>query len=181
LIIPPELGDELPTILERLSRGVRIDHFETTRVAKSGRRIDVSVTISPVRDPRGRVIGASSIARDITHRRQIEVTRRERDTLRSVASLAAGAAHEINNPLAVVMGQAQLLTDEVVGPSRQRIAEILEALDRIRAIVARMRHLTRVELMESAPGLPPMLDLRRSSKAEADERSAAGGRCLVIV
>ena len=151
LVIPPELGHELPEILDQLRRGERIEHFETVRLAKRGRRIDVSVTVSPVRDASDRIIGASSIARDITHRKQIEATRRERDTLRSVASLAAGAAHEINNPLAVVMGQVQLLTDEVVGPSRQRIAEILEAIDRIRAIVARMRHLTRVELMEGTP------------------------------
>src|SRR5207245_325603 len=180
LIIPPELADELPTILERLGRGVRIDHFETTRVAKDGRRIDVSVTVSPVRDPWGRIIGASSIARDITHRRQIEGTRRERDTLRSVASLAAGAAHEINNPLAVVMGQAQLLSDEIAGPGRQRVGEILQAIDRIRAIVARMRHVTRVELMDSTPGLPPMLDINRSSEPEVSEGPAAGS-CLVIV
>jgi PAS domain S-box-containing protein len=188
LIIPPELGDELPRILEELRRGERIEHFETARVGKSGPRIDVSVTVSPVRDARGRIIGASSIARDITHRKQIEATRRERDTLRSVASLAAGAAHEINNPLAVVMGQAQLLADEVVEPRRQRIAEMLEAIDRIRAIVARMTRLTRVELMDGCPGLPPMLDLRRSSEPDAAERSAAsvGERpstsgCLVIV
>jgi len=180
LIIPPELGDELPTILERLSRGVRIDHFETTRVAKSGRRIDVSVTVSPVRDPRGRVIGASSIARDITHRRQIEVTRRERDTLRSVASLAAGAAHEINNPLAVVMGLAQLLVDEVTGVGRQRVIEMLEAIDRIRAIVARMRRVTRVELMDGSPGLPPMLDINRSSEPDMLEAPAAGGFLVIV-
>src|SRR5213593_436992 len=180
LIIPPELAAELPTILERLSRGARIDHFETTRVAKSGRRIDVSVTVSPVRDPWGRIIGASSIARDITHRRQIEGTRRERDTLRSVASLAAGAAHEINNPLAVVMGQAQLLSDEIVGPGRQRVGEILQAIDRIRAIVARMRRVTRVELMDSSPGLPPMLDINRSSDPDVLEAPAAGGFLVIV-
>src|SRR5207244_2399811 len=183
LIIPPEIADELPTILERLGRGVRIDHFETTRVAKDGRRIDVSVTVSAVRGPWGRIIGASSIARDITHRRQIEGTRRERDTLRSVASLAAGAAHEINNPLAVVMGQAQLLSDEIAGPGRQRVGEILQAIDRIRAIVARMRHVTRVELMDGPPGLPPMLDINRSSEPEVSEgpEGPAAGSCLVIV
>ena len=188
LIIPPELGHELPQILERLRRGERIEHFETVRLAKNGRRIDMSVTVSPVRGASDRIVGASSIARDITQRKRIEATTRERDTLRSVASLAAGAAHEINNPLAVVMGQAQLLTDEVVGTPRQRITEILDALDRIRAIVARMRHLTRLELLESDPGLPPMMDFNRSSEAEADETSAASTaglasarRCLVIV
>src|SRR5213593_4466787 len=168
LIIPRELSHELPEILERLRRGERVEHFETLRVAKNDRHIDVSVTISPVQDTSGRIIGASSIARDITHRKRIEATKRERDTLRSVASLAAGAAHEINNPLAVVLGHAQLMAEEVVGPARQRIGEILEAIDRIRAIVARMRHLTRVELLEDTPGLPPILDLRRSSETEAD-------------
>lgn len=176
LIIPGELRHELAAILEKLSAGRRIEHFETTRVAKSGRRIDVSVTISPVRDPSDRVIGASSIARDITHRKRIEATTRERDTLRSVASLAAGAAHEINNPLAVVLGQVQLLANELEGAQRQRIAEILEAIDRIRAIVARMRHLTRVELSEPYPGLPEMLDFARSSEPASPRIDA-----LVIV
>jgi PAS domain S-box-containing protein len=179
LIIPRELGHELPEILDRLGRGERIEHFETTRVAKNGRRIDVSVTVSPVRDARERIVGASSIARDITHRKRIEAAMRERDTLRSVASLAAGAAHEINNPLAVVVGQVQLLADELVGAARQRIPEILEATDRIRAIVARMRHVTRVELLEETPGLPAMLDLRRSSEPEGTEAPTRG--CLVIV
>ena len=178
LIIPPELGHELP----------QIEHFETVRLAKNGRRIDVSVTVSPVRGASDRIVGASSIARDITQRKRIEATTRERDTLRSIASLAAGAAHEINNPLAVVMGQAQLLTDEVVGTPHQRITEILDALDRIRVIVARMRHLTSVERLESSPGVPPMVDLKRSSEAGADEAPAAAPpgpasarRCLVIV
>src|SRR5262249_59650838 len=87
-----------------------------------------------------------------------------RDTLGSVASLAAGAAHEINNPLAVIMGQAQLLAEELEGAAHERLAEILEATDRIRAIVARMRPLTRVEVLEDSSTLPPMLDFRRSSQ-----------------
>jgi len=176
LLIPRELAHELTAILQKLSSGERVEHFETTRVAKNGRRIDVSVTISPVRDPSDRITGASSIARDITHRKRMEATTRERDTLRSVASLAAGAAHEINNPLAVVLGQAQLLALELQGAQRQRIAEILEAIDRIRAIVARMRHLTRLELSEPYPGLPAMLDLTRSSELEPRRVD-----CLVIV
>jgi len=188
LIIPRELGHELPANLGQLSRGERVEHYETTRVARSGRRIDVSVTVSPVRDASDRIIGASSIARDITHRKRIEATTRERDTLRSVASLAAGAAHEINNPLAVVLGHVQLLAGEMAETERQRIPDILEAIDRIRAIVARMRHLTRVELMDPYPGLPPMLDLRRSSDPELEAGSGAGleepppsGGGLVIV
>lgn len=77
MLIPPELHPEETTILQRLRRGERIDHFETVRVTKSGKRINVSLTISPVRDSKGRIIGASKIARDITDRKRIEDALRE--------------------------------------------------------------------------------------------------------
>src|SRR5688500_18675358 len=69
VIIPPERFAEEHEILARLRRGERIDHYETVRVHKHGRRLDISVTISPVRDRSGRVIGASKVARDITARK----------------------------------------------------------------------------------------------------------------
>lgn len=71
-IVPSELRDEAKMILRRVQAGERIEHYETVRVAKEGRRIDVSLTISPMRDSMGRIIGASKIARDITQRRQAE-------------------------------------------------------------------------------------------------------------
>jgi PAS domain S-box-containing protein len=77
LIIPPERPSELPAIMERLRRGERIDHYETIRVHKDGTRLDVSVSISPIRDDAGRVVGAASIGRDITERKQAERQRRE--------------------------------------------------------------------------------------------------------
>lgn len=86
------------------------------------------------------------------------------ETLRYVASLASAAAHEINNPLAVVMGYAQLLADKVDAHGREQIDEILKALSRIQEIVRQMRSVTRIELTEEAPDLPEMLDLRRSSE-----------------
>jgi PAS domain S-box-containing protein len=72
LLIPPERYDEETTLLERLRRGERIEHFETVRVAKDGRRIDISLTLSPVRDAEGRIIAASKVARDITQRKHAE-------------------------------------------------------------------------------------------------------------
>jgi len=72
LIIPPELREQERSILERLSRGERIDHFETERVTKDGRRIAVSLTVSPVRDSEGNIVGASKVARDITERKRAE-------------------------------------------------------------------------------------------------------------
>lgn len=76
-IIPPERADEEPEILRRLARGERIDHFETVRVRKDGTRVEVSVTISPIRDGSGQIVGASKIARDITGQRRLEVQLRE--------------------------------------------------------------------------------------------------------
>jgi len=72
LLIPPERADEEPTILARIARGEKTDHFDTVRVTKDGRNLNVSVTISPIRDAQGRIVGASKIARDTTERKLAE-------------------------------------------------------------------------------------------------------------
>src|SRR4029077_11836902 len=77
LLIPPERHDEEPSILKRIRRGERIDHYETIRRRKDGSRLDVSLTVSPIRDIKGNIIGASKIGRDITRRKQVEVALRE--------------------------------------------------------------------------------------------------------
>src|SRR5207249_5840839 len=164
LIIPRELDAELPMILERLTQGEHLDHYETVRVTRDGRRIDVSVTVSPISDPEGRLIGASAITRDITHKKQAEAAVRERDALRYVAGLAAAAAQEINNPLALIMGQAQLLDGTLDAQERARVEEILEGTWRIEDIIARMKRVKRLELTDSAPHVPEMLDLEKSSE-----------------
>lgn len=87
LIIPPELRDEEKDILARLRQGERIEHFETVRLAKNGRRIDISLSISPVRDSEGHVIGASKIAREITQQKLAQ--RRLDDSERSAAESQA--------------------------------------------------------------------------------------------
>jgi PAS domain S-box-containing protein len=72
ILIPPERLDEEPKILSKLRRGERIDHFETVRRRKDGTLLDISVTVSPIRDRNGRVIGASKVARDITDKKRSE-------------------------------------------------------------------------------------------------------------
>ena len=71
-LVPPDRAEELPAIFERLRRGERVEHFETVRVTKDGRRLDVSVSISPIADSSGAVTGAAAIARDVTARKQAE-------------------------------------------------------------------------------------------------------------
>src|SRR5690606_16518016 len=71
-LIPPELRSEEEDMLSRLKNGERIEHFDTIRVTKDGRRIHVSLTVSPLRDRSGQIVGASKIARDVTERKQAE-------------------------------------------------------------------------------------------------------------
>ena len=101
-IIPPELHDDEPRILGKIRAGERIDHFQTVRLRKNGERIDVSLTVSPVRDRRGNIIGAAKIARDITQQKRLEAALHVSERLASVGRLAATVAHEINNPLEAV-------------------------------------------------------------------------------
>ncbi|SDE66285.1 two-component system sensor histidine kinase NtrB [Terriglobus roseus] len=102
-LIPEDLQDEEKTIIARLRRGERIEHFETTRVAKSGKLLSLSLTISPVRDASGTVVGASKIARDISERKEFERRLVETEKIVATGRMAATIAHEINNPLEAVV------------------------------------------------------------------------------
>jgi len=101
-IIPVELQGDEPGILARIQAGERIEHFETVRVTKDGRRLNVSLTVSPIKDSKGRIVGAAKIARDITQQKKLEDALRTTERLASVGRLAATVAHEINNPLEAV-------------------------------------------------------------------------------
>jgi PAS domain S-box-containing protein len=132
MIIPPELQEDEIRILKTLAAGQRIDHFETVRVAKSGERLDISLTISPVRDSTGKIIGAAKIARDITQRKKAEQALRTTERLASVGRLAATVAHEINNPLEAVTNLIYLAKTTSTSPEvRQYLATAEEELDRV--------------------------------------------------
>lgn len=96
-LIPPELHDEETEILARLSRGERIEHFDTVRLAKNGRRIDISLTVSPLRNRKGEIVGASKVARDVTERKRAEALQQ---------LLVDELNHRVKNTLAIVQSVA---------------------------------------------------------------------------
>ncbi|HUF72385.1 MAG TPA: PAS domain S-box protein [Gammaproteobacteria bacterium] len=175
VIIPPELQEEEVSILQRLRNGERIAHFETVRVAKSGRRIDMSLTISPLLDSEGRIFGASKVARDTTEQRAAEEALKEAD--RRKDEFIAMLAHELRNPLAPIGNTLEILKQKGAAPhetetiERQlghlvRLVDDLLDVDRItRGKVAIVRE--RVELadvvrqaVETCGSLPERSDRR---------------------
>ncbi len=131
-IIPPELHADEDRILATIARGERIEHFETVRVRKNGKRVQVSLTVSPVRDQGGNIIGAAKIARDITEAKKAEQSLRTAERLASVGRLAATVAHEINNPLEAITNLIYLAKGaESLSSAHKYLAAAEEELDRV--------------------------------------------------
>ena len=110
LLSAPGDKDELPDILERISRGERVDHYQTSQLAKDGRILSVSLTVSPLRDAAGAIIGASKIARDITEEKRAE--KRMGQLNDDLKHFAYAASHDLQEPLRMVTSYTQLLARE---------------------------------------------------------------------
>jgi two-component system cell cycle sensor histidine kinase/response regulator CckA len=127
ILIPDDRGDELPTILAQIGRGEAIEPYETVRIRKDGTPIDVALTVSPIKDPRGVVIGASTIARDITERRNLEEQLRQSQKMEAIGSLAGGIAHDFNNIVLVIRGHSAVLLQDL---GDERLRESVQQIDR---------------------------------------------------
>jgi PAS domain S-box-containing protein len=131
-LIPEHLHSDEKTIIESIRAGQRIEHFETVRLTKDGRLIDVSLTVSPIKDEEGRVIGASKILRDVSSRKRMEQSLLQAEKIAATGRMAATIAHEINNPLESVMNLLYLLRDKITdGDGRGFLATAEEELKRV--------------------------------------------------
>jgi PAS domain S-box-containing protein len=119
ILIPPDRLNEENAIVERIRCGERLDHYETVRKCKDGRLVDVSLTVSPIKDAEGKIIGASKIARDITERKRTEA---------QIATLAREAEHRAKNILATVQATAHLTQAETVEDFKKALNGRIQAL-----------------------------------------------------
>jgi PAS domain S-box-containing protein len=158
-IIPPELHDDERKILETIERGERIEHFETVRLTENGEALDVSLTIFPVRDDAGRVIGVAKIARDITQERKTEQALRTTERLASVGRMAATVAHEINNPLEAVTNLTYLAQSCAIDEDARRyLTTMEEELARIAQLTKQTLGFYRETKAPEAVRVGPMLN-----------------------
>ncbi len=160
LIIPSDRQNEEDYVLSRIRRGLRVDHFETVRQRKDGSFLNISLTVSPIRDAQGAIIGASKIARDITDKKRLEREREQllaqehtalvrlNEALKARDQFIAVAAHELRNPLNVLHLTLQLLQRACRDPQRSAQALALAEksqlhFDRFASLVDRLLDVTR--------------------------------------
>ena len=161
ILCPSDRPDEIPQILDRIRRGERVEYFESLRVAKDGRRLNVSISVSPICDAEGRIVGASAIARDITAQKRAEDQLRQAQKMEAVGRLAGGVAHDFNNILGIITACSELLRNRIDAKP-----ESSQYLDNIRKASERGASLTRQLLAFSRkqPVQPRVLDLNERLK-----------------
>lgn len=140
VLMPPEKENDFPFIMKQLLQGKKVDHYETKRLTKDGRIIDVSITVSPIRDSQGTIIGASKIARDITERVENE---KRRDEFVSIAS------HELKTPLTSQKAFGELL-EKIIQKNGDTtylpyIEKINKQTDKLTKLVEDLLELSRVQ------------------------------------
>ena len=151
ILAPANRKDEISEILEKLKREENVRHFETVRVTKDGRPLDVSLSIFPVRDAAGVPVAAATIARDITQRKQMENQLRQAHKMEAIGRLAGGIAHDFNNLLGVILGDSELLLiNKRLDPqARSRIEEIKLSGENAASLTRQLLAFSRQQMFET--------------------------------
>ena len=149
-LIPQELHDEEHSLLARIRRGEHVAHYETERVRKDLRRIRISLTLSPLYDVSGRLIGASAIKRDVTAQRTMEHQLQQAQRMEAVGRLAGGIAHDFNNLLTVINGLTLLTIPHLGEGTRERgnLEQVAKAAERAAALTQQLLTFSRRQLSE---------------------------------
>jgi PAS domain S-box-containing protein len=172
-LIPEHLQSDEKTILENIRAGRRVEPFETVRVTKDKRLVEVSLTISPVKDERGHVIGASKILRDISDRKLIERSLLQAEKIAATGRMAATIAHEINNPLEAVMNLLYLLRSKITDDDGRNYLSTAEGE------IGRVSHIAKQTLgyyrEHAAATLASLAEIARHAVTIYEPRCAATG------
>jgi PAS domain S-box-containing protein len=159
ILCPKDRPDEIPGILEKVRHGERVDYFESVRMTKDGRRLNVSVSISPIHDQDGRIVGASAIARNITAQKKVEDQLRQSQKMEAVGRLAGGIAHDFNNLLGIVTACTELLRTKAHADSLEYLDNIREAANRGASLTRQMLAFSRKQQAQAQ-----VLDLNQRLK-----------------
>ena len=159
ILYPHGQRDEILAILEKIKRGDIVRNFETIRATKDGKQIHIALTVSPIKDVSGRIVGASAIGRDITESKQMEDMFRQAQKMEAVGRLAGGVAHDFNNMLSVIIGYSELLLEraDTDGQVRKQCEEIKRAGDRAASLTRQLLAFSRQQVLE-----PRVLNLNTS-------------------
>ncbi len=128
VLVPPDRREELSQMYKRLGRGERIEHFETVRCKKDSHCIDVSLSVSPIRDEKGNLTGYATIARDISKKRETE--KRLQESLRLKTDFVSLVSHELRTPLTAIKEGVALVADGTTGPLNDDQKEFLDIAKR---------------------------------------------------
>jgi PAS domain S-box-containing protein len=161
LLAPRDRPDEISEILRKIAKGESIEHCESVRVTKDGRHLDVSISVSPLRDAKGDVIGASAIARDITTQKKAEGQLHQSQKMEAIGRLAGGVAHDFNNILGIISACTEFLRDRIdptAEPSHY-VENIQKATERGSSLTRQLLAFSRTPVIQ-----PSILDLNERLK-----------------
>jgi hypothetical protein len=156
LLTPSDRPDEISEILQKVAKGESTEHYESVRVTKDGRHLNVSVSVSPLRDALDGIVGASAIVRDITAQKRTEGQIRQSQKMEAIGRLAGGVAHDFNNILGIINACTEFLRDRI-----DPAAEPFLYVDNIKKATERGASLTKQLLAFSRTSAiqPRVLDL----------------------